>query len=621
MTNLSRITAKIFGETATTTGDDPEIGQFGSALAGTYVGTGDVATIQNLPAWSNGFIDSVTPSTQFPPLPEMTGFGKVLSYQTAYTMQKGVPEWDASTVYYTGDFCKGVGEGKLYVSLADNNLNHAVSDTTYWEEFSSGGGYEINDLVWRLAPTKDSGKHLLDGALLQYGSYKAYIDYMADLYEEYPPTVVTKYFRNTQIVLPTFTSNTQDGITISDARSNTTVLQAILNGSNQSNTIGAWSTYWLNIDYGQNTFIDSYTIQADNSGSPEYPSAWTLQGSNNGTDWDILDTQNGVTFSLNQSKTFSVNAQQVYQQYRLVFSNGVQSGNNGEIKRITFNAYSVISKQYYENSVFATEAQWQQSVTDYGSCGKFVYDSVNNTIRLPKVSDILQGTTDLTALGDLVEAGLPNIEAQLSFTRIGGNAVASGAFTTSSEGTSPYGGGGGTANSAQLAIFNASASNSIYNNSNTVQPQTILGLIYIVIANSTKTQIQVDIDEIATDLNGKADVDLTNVSNTSGFRKLVELYKNGTSWYKVFREYDTSTGNLIGLWCEQGGLISSNSGTSVSLLKSYADTNYSILLSGSYSSAGSDINTVAWNNKTTSSFTYYKTLSNGTTWYACGYIA
>lgn len=136
MTKLTRLTAKIFGETATATGADPEIGQFGSALAGTYVGTTDVATIQSLPAWSNGFIDSVTPSTQFPPLPEMTGFGKVLSYQNAYTLQQGVPEWDNATVYYINNFCSY--EGIIYKSLTDSNLNNNPStDTINWIRYLS----------------------------------------------------------------------------------------------------------------------------------------------------------------------------------------------------------------------------------------------------------------------------------------------------------------------------------------------------------------------------------------------------------------------------------------------------------------------------------------------------
>lgn len=144
MTNLQRLTGKTFGETATATGDDPEIGQFGSAKAGTYIGTTDVATIQSLPAWSNGFIDAVTPSTQFPPLPEVTGAMKVLSYQENYLLQKGIAEWDSGTTYYAGDFCKGIGEGRLYYSKIDNNTNNALTDSNSWEEFAPVSSYNYD---------------------------------------------------------------------------------------------------------------------------------------------------------------------------------------------------------------------------------------------------------------------------------------------------------------------------------------------------------------------------------------------------------------------------------------------------------------------------------------------
>lgn len=162
-------------------------------------------------------------------------------------------------------------------------------------------------------------------------------------------------------------------------------------------------------------------------------------------------------------------------------------------------------------SYFCTEAEWQSSVNTYGVCGKFVYDSVNNTVRLPKITGILEGTTDVTALGDLVEAGLPNITGEVAFKgQAGGNQYqASGAFSYIEYGNA----GSDQGNNAYWrADFNASRSSSIYGNSSTVQPQTIKCHYYIVIATSTKTDIQVDIDEIATDLNSKADVDLSNIS-------------------------------------------------------------------------------------------------------------
>lgn len=159
-------------------------------------------------------------------------------------------------------------------------------------------------------------------------------------------------------------------------------------------------------------------------------------------------------------------------------------------------------------SYFCTETEWQASVAYYGICGKFVYDSVNNTVRLPKVIGIIEGTTDASALGDLVEAGLPQ-HHHLIHTEIESGSCVYG-----------YTGFGGSDNTGAGRDMNTEYcyagdvfDNPIYGNSTTVQPQTIKCFVYIVIANSTKTGIQVDIDEIATDLNGKADTDLTNLND------------------------------------------------------------------------------------------------------------
>ena len=448
MTNLQRLTGKIFGETATATGDDPQIGQFGSALNGTYVGTTDVATIQGLPAWSNGFIDSVTPNEQFPPLPEMTGFGKVLSYQTAYLLQHGIAEWDSATTYYENNFCSK--NGKIYISQTDSNLNNnPESDTVNWHIFESGGGRNIGEIVTSTIPLTDAGLHLLDGTLLSgSGSYSAFVDYIAGLYD---------------------------------------------------------------------------------------------------------------------------------------------SGNYTDI--------------------FETEANWQSAVTTYGVCGKFVYDSVDNTVRLPKITGILEGTTDITALGDLVEAGLPNITGTFNAAQDVGS---SGVFQTDYTGHVPYARGDWY---SYVTSFNASRSSAIYGNSNTVQPQAIKVLYYIVIATTTKTDIQVDIDEIATDLNGKADVDLTNVPSSKGI--LTESYVNGTSWYRVYSDG----------WCEQGGryLIQTSGSGTINFLKTFRDTNYAIF--NCKTSSDSSTWNVMFNvtpDWTTSSVTIKVNLTGyqlGGSWMACGYIS
>lgn len=179
-----------------------------------------------------------------------------------------------------------------------------------------------------------------------------------------------------------------------------------------------------------------------------------------------------------------------------------------------------IADLYTENpsaNYFTTEALWQQSVTTYGSCGKFVYDSELNTVRLPKVSDILQGTTNISALGDLVEESLPNITgavgALLGSNLTSGVGLKTGVFKNTSFKETSKIKGTASALSHNDVSFNASNSSSVYKDNAPVQPQTIKALLYIVVATSTKTDIQVDIDNIATDLNGKADVDLTNTTD------------------------------------------------------------------------------------------------------------
>lgn len=183
----------------------------------------------------------------------------------------------------------------------------------------------------------------------------------------------------------------------------------------------------------------------------------------------------------------------------------------------------VASLQTAYPGLFTTETTWQSSVSTYGVCGKFVYTE-GVSLRLPKVTGFVEGTLDAAALGDLVEAGLPELTA---YWNIAGSAAktigSSGAAVQIRFGTSvDYTPQGSSTNDLASAGFVASQANSIYGNSTTVQPQAIKGYLYIVVATSVKTDIQVNIDNIATDLNGKAGTDLTNLS-PAGKTKVANL--------------------------------------------------------------------------------------------------
>lgn len=186
--------------------------------------------------------------------------------------------------------------------------------------------------------------------------------------------------------------------------------------------------------------------------------------------------------------------------------------------------------QYIANLVnlypqcFTDETTWQNTVNSKGACGKFVYNSTNNTVRLPKITGFIEGTVDSSALGELVEAGLPNITGTLGGDVASGFAGISGAFipalksNNSSIVSNP--------NTVNAWGFDASRSNSIYGNSSTVQPQSIKVFYYIVIATTTKTDIEANIDEIITDLNSKANdtnvVHKTGNENISGTKTFID---------------------------------------------------------------------------------------------------
>ena len=77
----------------------------------------------------------------------------------------------------------------------------------------------------------------------------------------------------------------------------------------------------------------------------------------------------------------------------------------------------------------------------------------------------------------------------------------------------------------------------------------------------------VDINQIATDLNGKMDRDGINATASV----CVESWHEGTEWYRVYSDG----------WCEQGGIaFVGTSPYTVSLSKPYKDGSYNIVATG-----------------------------------------
>jgi len=290
------------------------------------------------------------------------------------------------------------------------------------------------------------------------------------------------------------------------------------------------------------------------------------------------------------------------------------------------------------SAIFDTEANWQAAVTANGVCGKFVYDSVNNTVRLPKYSNKIYtssissnapvkgngmalGFTDGNDNAGLYHRNMAYLNGSAAFQLRKDSYGSSIGTTVSSDDTT-----WGSTMITTGVTTDGSKSGIIADLSNITT--SLDGYYYIVVATSTKTDIQVDIDEITTDLNGKADVDLSNanpsgsfgsVLNTAGIRTVVyQTTSNGCEirvWSDGFKE----------IFCKQ---ITNASAAAVDISYptnggTYAFTAVPTLIVNQYSAAtattGQAYRTTGYARSATGFSVYFAAANASISYYACGY--
>ncbi len=91
---------------------------------------------------------------------------------------------------------------------------------------------------------------------------------------------------------------------------------------------GASLPQWLQIDLNTAAGISAYKLRFrnDGAGAVGYPTAWTLQGSNDGSGFTVIDTQTGApAWSVNEQRSYTLAAPQTYRYYRLNFTAGESS--------------------------------------------------------------------------------------------------------------------------------------------------------------------------------------------------------------------------------------------------------------------------------------------------------
>ena len=152
MARLTRKHQKLFAGSAANNG------VFGSLQANNPQTSNDIATLQSLPAFEEGWDSAAFSADKLPPLEEFQGVQYGISYQQCYMLQEGIAEWEANTTYYIGGFVKEITSTgfRLYISIADNNTGNIVSNTSFWKKvMDSDDLYVLNsDLAAYLLASK-----------------------------------------------------------------------------------------------------------------------------------------------------------------------------------------------------------------------------------------------------------------------------------------------------------------------------------------------------------------------------------------------------------------------------------------------------------------------------------
>lgn len=78
------------------------------------------------------------------------------------------------------------------------------------------------------------------------------------------------------------------------------------------------STTWVQVDFEEAFKVEQYSITSANDDTSRDPKNWTLNASNDGTNWEVLDTRTNELFDLRfQKRFFEINNDKAYKHYRL----------------------------------------------------------------------------------------------------------------------------------------------------------------------------------------------------------------------------------------------------------------------------------------------------------------
>jgi hypothetical protein len=99
------------------------------------------------------------------------------------------------------------------------------------------------------------------------------------------------------------------------------------NDANTKFLVGYNSDFWAQQEFSEPQTINTYSITSGNDAPDRDPVDWTLLGSNDGSNWEEIDTVTGGTFeSRNFTKLYELDSEVTYSYFRWTVSSNAGSG-------------------------------------------------------------------------------------------------------------------------------------------------------------------------------------------------------------------------------------------------------------------------------------------------------
>lgn len=192
-----------------------------------------------------------------------------------------------------------------------------------------------------------------------------------------------------------------------------------------------------------------------------------------------------------------------------------------------------------------TYTEYQTAISTYGSCAKFGIDLTNNKFLVPTIKDgdyITQAKSN-DVLNKEYKESLPNIKAtwnrQSNINVIGSTDTLTGAFKKGVNKTYKTFASSNSSDNGSDLLFDTHEANSTYQDGAKVQGDNVRLRYFVQVSNGTISDSAMDWSAWASSLQGKANINLDNLSDTG--KKVID-----GQW--VAKEQVLSTATAVGTY-------------------------------------------------------------------------